>query len=144
MTYCIVTLFLTLKRVERYGKKKAINCTFFSQLNSSVGSNINRPVYIIFCHKNCPSIWLQLYYFSIRSLNNKNNDWKMPRDERSNQINKRWITKHFLLTSFQCFCLHGCNNNQPHSLISVFPSSTENSCPLNRKELYEKGVFRSW
>ena len=133
-----------IKKGWKIWEKKAINCTFFSQLNSSVGSNINRPVYIIFCHKNCPSIWLQLYYFPLSSLNNKNTDWKMTPDERSNQINKRWITKHFLLTSFQCFCLHGCNNNQPHSLISVFPSSTENSCPLNRRERYEKGVFRSW
>ena len=125
MTYCIVTLFLTLKRVERYGKKKAINCTFFSQLNSSVGSSINRPVCIIFCHKNCPSIWLQLYYFLLSGLNNKNTEWKMPRDERSNQINKRWITKHFLLTSFQCFRLHGCNNNHKSHKFLIFLFHTQ-------------------
>ena len=64
MTYCIVTLFLTLKRVERYGKKKAINCTFFSQLNSSVGSNINRPFYIIFLSQKLSEYMVTTVLFS--------------------------------------------------------------------------------
>ena len=87
---------------------------------------------LVFSSKSVQSIWLQLYYLPSSSTKDKKTDWKMPRDERSNQINKRWITKHFLLTSFQCFCLHGCNNNQPHS--SIYPLLQKLLCLLYWKE----------
>ena len=87
---------------------------------------------LVFSSKSIQSIWLQLYYLPSSSTKDKKTDWKMPRDERSNQINKRWITKHFLLTSFQCFCLHGCNNNQPHS--SIYPLLQKLLCLLYWKE----------
>ena len=52
MTYCIVTLFFTLKGLKDMGEKKAINCTFFSQLNESSVQMITDHL-CLYCMK-CP------------------------------------------------------------------------------------------
>ena len=69
----------------------------------------------------------------IQNLNLQRNVFIQEKLISINRYHKKYINTLIpFLTSFQCFCLHGCNNNQPHS--SIYPLLQKLLCLLYWKE----------